>query len=49
MVVLQAGDALIDFVLQGLRVHFRAELLIEATTLVCSQDIRGVTLVQEGP
>ena len=49
MVVLQAGDALIYFVLQGLRVHFRAELLIEAATLVDSQEIRGVTLIQEGP
>jgi len=49
MVVLQAGDALIDFVLQGLRVHFRAELLIEAATLVDGQEILRVTLVQEGP
>ena len=46
MVVLQAGDTLIDFVLQGLRVHFRAELLIDAATLVDTEEILRVTLVQ---
>ena len=49
MVVLQACDTLIDFILKGLRVHFRAELLIEAATLIGIQKLRGVTLVQEGP